>query len=201
MNRELILVLGGARGGKSNYAEDMARKLGDDDVVFVATAQGLDEEMRSRIASHRAARPSAWHTVETPSLINLSLDEDRLRPRVIVVDCLTLLVSNALLGPTDGGGEVAGGTEPESCGPSALAGDVDDESEARVEREIDALLEEYGKSRASWIVVSNEVGLGLVPGNPLGRSYRDALGRANQRVAAAADQVVLMVAGLPLRVK
>lgn len=180
MSRRLVLVLGGARGGKSTYAERLAAELGGDDVLFVATAEALDDEMRARIAKHQEARPADWRTLEAPSLVDSSLADAARDVRVVVVDCLTLLVSNALLA----------GAEPEP----ALA-------EARVEAEIDALLVAYEQSQAAWVVVSNEVGLGLVPDNPLGRTYRDALGRANQRVAAAADEVLFLVAGLPLQLK
>jgi len=182
VSRRLVLVLGGARGGKSTYAERLAAELGGDDVLFVATAEALDDEMRARIAKHQEARPADWRTLEAPSLVDSSLADAARDVRVVVVDCLTLLVSNALLA----------GAEPEP--ESALA-------EARVEAEIDALLVAYEQSQAAWVVVSNEVGLGLVPDNPLGRTYRDALGRANQRVAAAADEVLFLVAGLPLQLK
>ncbi len=183
-DRELILILGGARGGKSAYAEDLAQELGGDQVVYVATAQALDDEMCDRIAKHRAARPATWRTVEAPSLREPSLADELAGARVVLLDCLTLLTSNALLG------------EEMSSTQSSPQ-----EAEARVEAEISALLDVYARGTAAWIVVSNEVGLGLVPDNALGRSYRDALGRANQRVAAAADQVLLLIAGLPLQLK
>ena len=190
MSKELILILGGARGGKSTYAEELAHELGGDDVVFVATAQALDEEMKSRIAKHQAARPAAWRTLEAPSLVAPPLDDALFVARVVVLDCLTLLTSNALL---------ATGGFAEASGLSDQARDA--EAEARVEAEVSALLEAYERGSATWIVVSNEVGLGLVPDNVLGRAYRDALGRANQRVAAAADRVLFLIAGLPLRLK
>lgn len=190
MSKGLILILGGARGGKSTYAEELAHDLGGDDVLFVATAQALDEEMTSRIAKHQAARPAAWRTLEAPSLVSPSLASVLLDTQVVVLDCLTLLTSNALLA-------AAGFTEV----PGSFDQARDTEAEARVEAEVAALLDAYERGSATWIVVSNEVGLGLVPDNALGRTYRDALGRANQRVAAAADRVVFLVAGLPLRLK
>ena len=127
MSKELILILGGARGGKSTYAEDLARQLGGDDVVFVATAQSLDEEMKSRIAKHQAARPLTWRTVEAPSLVAPPLDDALLDARVVVLDCLTLLTSNALL---------ATGGFAEPPGSSWQAQDA--EAEARVETEVSA---------------------------------------------------------------
>lgn len=181
MPKELVLILGGARSGKSTYAEKLALELGGPDVLYIATAQAFDEEMRARIAAHRAARPQGWRTLEAPSLLAASLAEAAGPARVVLLDCLTLLASNAVL---------TLGEEP-----SAQA------AEAAVDAEISALLAACRESNATWIVVSNEVGLGLVPPYPLGRAYRDALGRANQRLAEAVDRVLFMVAGLPLTVK
>lgn len=181
MTAELILILGGARSGKSTYAEQLARELGGPAVLYVATAQAFDAEMRARIAAHRAARPADWRTLEAPTISAAHLAEAVGPARVVLLDCLTLLVSNAIL---------AAGDEP--CAEVA---------DAAVGQEVAALLAAHHAGQATWIVVSNEVGLGLVPPYPLGRIYRDALGRANQRLAAAADQVLFMVAGLPLRVK
>jgi adenosylcobinamide kinase / adenosylcobinamide-phosphate guanylyltransferase len=178
---KLILVLGGARGGKSTYAQRLAEELGGTDVLYVATAEALDEEMRTRIAAHRADRPVGWRTLESPTLIGAPLATEMVGARVVVLDCMTMLASNAMLSSdfeTDPG----------------LA-------EAAIELEVDALLAAVGSGTATWIVVSNEVGLGLVPPNPLGRVYRDALGRANQRLATAADEAILMIAGLPQRLK
>ena len=157
MSKELILILGGARGGKSTYAEELARELGGDDVVFVATAQALDEEMKSRIAKHQAARPPAWRTLEAPSLVPPSLDDALRDARVVVLDCLTLLTSNALL---------ATGGFAEASGLSDQARDA--EAEARVEAEVSALLEAYARGSATWIVVSNEVGIGVGAGQRSG---------------------------------
>ena len=181
MNPQLILILGGARSGKSTHAEKLALELGGRDVLYVATAQAFDDEMRARIAAHRAERPAGWRTLEAPSLIAAPLAEAVGPARVVLLDCLTLLASNAML---------ALGDEP-TARPA----------EAAVDAEVSALLSAYHAGSATWIVVSNEVGLGLVPPYPLGRAYRDALGRANQRLAAAADRVLFMVAGLPLTVK
>ena len=196
MNKELILVLGGARGGKSTYAEELAQELGGDDVVFIATAQALDEEMASRIVKHQATRPAAWRTVEAPSLVGVAPEVSALGARVVLLDCLTLLASNALLAADGASNETARTGSDPGMEPTPNA-----EAEAKVEEETAALLDAYARGSATWIVVSNEVGLGLVPDNPLGRSYRDALGRANQSVAAAADRVVFLIAGLPMRLK
>ncbi len=181
MSKTLTFILGGARSGKSAYAQNMALELGGPDVLYVATAQAFDDEMRSRITAHQAERPAGWRTLEAPSLIAAPLAETVRSARVVLLDCLTLLASNAIL---------AVGDEPTT--PAA---------EEAVTREVTALLAAYRGGGATWIVVSNEVGMGLVPPYPLGRAYRDTLGRANQRLAATADRVLLMVAGLPLAVK
>ena len=181
MAKELILILGGARSGKSSYAQQMALDLGGPEVLFVATAEAYDDEMRLRIAAHQADRPAGWRTVEAPRRVAEQIAPAAESASVVLVDCLTLLASNALL----------------SAGEDASP----QQSEAEVLAEVDSLLAVCRSSDATWIMVSNEVGLGLVPPYPLGRLYRDALGRANQRIAAAADRVLFMVAGLPMRVK
>ncbi|HFQ95842.1 MAG TPA: bifunctional adenosylcobinamide kinase/adenosylcobinamide-phosphate guanylyltransferase [Anaerolineae bacterium] len=176
----ITLILGGARSGKSTHAETLARQLGGDDVLYLATAQALDQEMADRIANHRAQRPAAWRTLEAPLHPGRALRAQRPRASVILVDCITLLVSNLLLAHEHAGME---------------------EIERIVMAEIDDLLAAARDLDAQLILVSNEVGMGLVPDNALGRAYRDLLGRANQRLAAAADRVIFMVAGLPLMVK
>ena len=181
MTKQLIVILGGARSGKSSYAEKLALELGGADVLYVATAQAFDDEMRARIVAHRAQRPAGWRTFEAPSLVSAGLAEAVGDARIVLLDCMTLLASNAVL----------------AVGEDAPA----QAAEAAVMAEVSALLTAYRESEAIWLVVSNEVGLGLVPPYPLGRIYRDALGRANQALATAADQVLFMVAGLPLRLK
>lgn len=173
---DLTLILGGARGGKSRAAEEMARERGGADVLFIATATPGDDEMRRRIEAHRQARPAGWRTLEAERDLAGHLSGVEL-PRVVLLDCVTLLVANILLGFPEGA--------PQS------------EVTMAVSAEIDALLAVQRAGEAAWIVVSNEVGMGVVPPYPLGRAYRDALGSANQRLAAAADTVILMVAGLP----
>jgi adenosylcobinamide kinase/adenosylcobinamide-phosphate guanylyltransferase len=155
-------------------------------VLYLATAEAGDEEMAARIAAHRAERPAHWQALEAPRHIGQALVAHLSRlagdaPDVIVLDCLTLLASN-LIAPM-----------PEPITAQA--------AEAALNAELEALLSAYASSQAEWMVISNEVGLGLVPPYPLGRVYRDALGKANQRLAAVADEVLLMVAGLPLRLK
>ena len=176
MEKRLTLILGGVRAGKSTYAQELAG--GGGRVLFVATAEAGDREMAARIQAHRESRPAQWDTLEEP--LNLAEALARLSDRydTVLLDCLTLWVSNLLL-RGDGHG----------------AASVDIPTEAR------RLLEAYAAGTSSWIVVSNEVGLGVVPPTELGRAYADELGRVNRMVAAAADVVYFMAAGLPLTLK
>ena len=184
-NPELILILGGARSGKSTYAEELAAHLADR-VLYVATAEALDEEMRARVIAHRARRPQGWHTLEAPLNVGQALEAQASAygADLILLDCLTLLVSNAVL---------SGG--PDAPKPGSEAAWV------IVQAEIDALLAAHRRLGLPLIVVSNEVGMGVVPSYSLGRTYRDCLGWANQALARVADRVILMVAGLPLDAK
>jgi adenosylcobinamide kinase / adenosylcobinamide-phosphate guanylyltransferase len=175
-----IVLLGGARAGKSDcavrLAEECERKTGDD-VCFIATAQAFDEEMRSRIASHRAERPARWLTIEEPYRIDEAL-RGADNAGVVIVDCLTLFVSNWLLRH-------------------------DDENECeRVVRQIAGDFLRLARERRQMLIcVSNEAGLGVVPETRLGRVFRDLLGRVNQDCARSADEVYLLIAGLSLRLK
>jgi adenosylcobinamide kinase / adenosylcobinamide-phosphate guanylyltransferase len=165
---KLTLVLGGARSGKSRYAENLVAAL-PPPWAYVATAQAGDAEMAERIKAHRARRGPQWKIVETPHEIAETIVLSQ--PMPVLVDCLTLWLSNLMLGNADIDGEIA-----------------------RVERALAA-------AAAPVVLVSNEVGSGIVPDNALGREFRDWQGVLNQRMAARADRVVLMVAGLPLAVK
>jgi adenosylcobinamide kinase/adenosylcobinamide-phosphate guanylyltransferase len=189
MGQELILLLGGARSGKSSFAEKLTAQFGDR-VLYVATAQADDAEMEARITVHRQSRPSHWRTLESSKGVGKAVCAALLEQGadVILLDCLTLLVSNVIL---------------DGLWLSEEDFDSVDEAAAqkRVAAELEALVEAYRESDISWIVVSNEVGWGLVPPYPLGRVYRDLLGWANQRLAGLADRVYLMVAGLPVDVK
>ncbi len=184
--KQLTLILGGARSGKTRHALKLAAERAAN-VLYLATAQVGDAEMAARIAAHRAERPAHWRTLEAPCGVGQALTQHLSHleasdlPQVIVLDCLTLLASNVIV------------PLPEPISEAS--------AQAALEAEIDALLAAYAAGAAAWLVISNEVGLGIVPAYPLGRVYRDALGRANQRLAEAADEVLLMVAGLPLRLK
>ncbi len=174
----LTLILGGARSGKSSFAEKIAREAGKS-VLFIATATANDIEMAERIRKHQASRPPEWQTLELPHNIAHHLDSSA--APVVIVDCITLLVSNVL------------------C---SLPEDTQDDVILRHSQiEIDELIAAQARCGGQWLVVSNEVGLGLVPPYPLGRIYRDALGFANQALAREASRVILMVAGIPMVIK
>ena len=163
----LTFVLGGARSGKSRFAEDLLQRAARP-WLYLATAEAGDEEMRQRIAHHRARRGEKWQTLEVP----LDLAEAvGMRTGALMIDCLTLWLSNMMLAQRD------------------------------IDAECDRLIAALKTAPGPIIAVSNEVGLGIVPDTPLGRQFRDAQGRLNQRVAAIADHVVLMAAGLPLSLK
>ncbi|MCS7055558.1 MAG: bifunctional adenosylcobinamide kinase/adenosylcobinamide-phosphate guanylyltransferase [Thermoflexales bacterium] len=176
----LTFVIGGARSGKSAFAQDMARIRGGDAVCFVATLREdiADAEMQRRIQRHRANRPATWPTVALGDHWREQLRAIG-NPRVILLDCLSLFVSGALFL----------GNDPSANAEDAAAALVDD------------LLTIMRGSTANWIVVSNEVGMATVPEHPVARAYRDALGRANQIVMRAADEAYLLIAGAPLRVR
>jgi adenosylcobinamide kinase/adenosylcobinamide-phosphate guanylyltransferase len=183
---ELTLILGGARAGKSAFAEQLVADCGPR-VLYIATAQVKDEEVRARVQAHRARRPPTWTTLEAPTDTGVALLSLRPAADAILLDCLTLLVTNLVL---------AHGGEEEMVAPA-----VEEAADAAVSAEIEALLKAQAQLGLPMVVVSNEVGLGVVPPYPLGRLYRDVLGRANQQLAAAADRVYLMVAGLSMTLK
>ncbi len=174
----LYFITGGARSGKSRYAEALAKHLGQDNITVIATLEPLDDEMARRVAKHKARRPANWRTLEAP--LDLPRAVLRAPTETVLADCLSGFVSNLLL-------------KHEAEGEEAAL--------EQVLGAVDALIRAVKQSRKTVIVVSNEVGGGVVPAYRLGRWYRDALGLANQRVAAAADAVSLVTVGLPKRLK
>ena len=180
----LTFILGGARSGKSALAEARAREYGDN-VIYCATAEVLDEEMKDRVMRHRERRPQPWRTVEAPrkAAEKLSAAMKEKAADCVLFDCLSVLSSNVLLSLYENIGEAAA-------------------FEALCRRELDALFQLIAEfPDTHWIIVSNEVGIGVVPAYKLGRNYRDVLGRANQAVAAKAAEVIFMVAGIPMKIK
>jgi adenosylcobinamide kinase/adenosylcobinamide-phosphate guanylyltransferase len=180
---KLTFILGGARSGKSAYAQRLAERRGGH-VTFLATATASDDEMQARITRHRAERPAPWATREIPHGIAaaLSLAPLQTETDVVLLDCITLLVSNLLF--------LNGFDDPDENAATLW-----------VDTEVEALLTLIERDSAEWIIVSNEVGLGLVPEYPLGRIYRDLLGRANAQLAARADKVTWLVAGIPVPIE
>lgn len=175
---ELILVTGGVRAGKSRWAQETAGRLAGADVTVVATAEPVDAEMRARIDAHRRDRPDGWETVEAPSGAGAAILGAR--HDTVVLDCLTVLAGGAL-----------GRARPRTAADAVAA----------IAAEVDAILEARDARRGTLIVVTNEVGLSVHPATELGRWFQDGLGAANQRLARAADRVVLMMSGLEMRLK
>jgi len=175
---KMTLVLGGARSGKSAFAEDLARKYKD--VVYIATAEVKDEEMRERIQIHRARRPFNWKTIEAPFHVDRIIPNLDEKVGVVYLDCITLYVTNMLLSD-----------EKENL----------KKKQSQILEEINKLCKACRESKSDVIIVSNEVGLGIVPDNALSRVFRDIAGSANQILADEADEVYFMVAGIAQRIK
>lgn len=176
----ITLILGGARSGKSFHAQELAEQSGKS-VTFLATAQALDGEMTARIQRHRAERPVHWETLEIR--LGIAAHLERIQSEVVILDCITLLVTNLLM--------------------QFVKDDLVDEAPfiQAVQKEMEELLSALRTKDQHWLVISNEVGLGLVPPYQMGRVYRDGLGWANQRLAREAEKVLFMVAGIPMVVK
>lgn len=196
----ITFILGGARSGKSGFAQELAFRLSaaptnaasaeaqpgtaGTGVTYLATATVEDEEMRLRVARHRQARPASWRTVEEPLRVARALSG--LTTGVVIVDCLTLLVTNILLEQGADRGDRPSGLE---------------ELEQTVMREIEELLRQCRRIDGQVLLISNEVGMSVVPPTPLGRMFRDIAGRVNQRVAGEAAEVFFLVAGLARQLK
>ncbi len=179
-NPKLTLILGGARSGKSHYAQELAALSGLP-VLFVATATPGDDDMRRRIEAHRQSRPSHWHTHESRLHLGTRIRENIGQNRVVIIDCITMLISNIFM----------------QCGSSP----EDTACEQMMNRELTEIFSCIKETEAHYLVVSNEVGMGIIPADSVTRLYRDLLGKANQIIAKEADEVLLMVAGIPMRVK
>ena len=183
-SKKVTLITGGARSGKSSFAQELALQSGQP-VLFVATAEAGDEEMRQRIEKHRRSRPADWKTLEATTHIGNRIHQEIGETQTVLIDCITLLVNNVFL---------------QQCGNTDETINVTC-AEKAVMTEIDELMQCIDRTCASFIIVTNEVGLGLVPANKMGRLYRDLLGKVNQRLARRADEVYLVVAGIPLPIK
>ena len=172
--KEITFVLGGCRSGKSKYALQTAEKIVAKCRIYIATCVPQDDEMKQRVAQHQKQRSSTWVTVEEPLDLTRAIMENSRKADVVLIDCLTLWMSNLLMQTQD---------------------------EAILKNKIEQLVQALSQADCPVVVVSNEVGGGIVPENPLARQFRDIAGWANQSVAACADRVVWMVAGIPLTVK
>lgn len=176
----ITLILGGARSGKSAYALKLAEDSGKS-VTFLATAQALDNEMSARIQKHKSERPAHWQTLEVSFGIATRVKD--IQSEVVILDCITLLASNLMM--------------------QFVKDDLVDEElfMQAIQKETEELLFAIHESSQHWVVVSNEVGLGVVPPYQMGRAYRDGIGWANQKLAKEAEKVLFMVAGIPMIVK
>ena len=171
---ELIFIIGGCRSGKSTYALQTAEKMPGERKIYIATCVPQDDEMEQRVAKHQAARSKSWTTVEEPLKLPEAILQNSRRADVILIDCLTLWVSNLLM-------------------------ETDDEKQ--IEEKISQLIDALDRATGHIILVSNEVGTGIVPENKLARQYRDIIGLTNQAVAKTAAKVIWMVAGIPVTIK
>lgn len=183
---KIILVTGGARSGKSTFAEDTARNLGGN-VVYVATSKPCDDEMKERIRKHRSQRPQEWETVEAYKDMDIHL-KNRLKDRdAVLLDCVTIMVSNLML--------------EKAMDWEGITADEINQVEAYVKNEIDKLIAVAMEAEIPFIIVTNELGMGVVPPYELGRAVRDIAGRANQMLAKVAGEVYLCVSGIPVKIK
>ena len=172
--KEIIFVIGGCRSGKSTYAMQTAERVPAEQKIFIATCVPRDDEMKRRVARHQKERSQTWVTVEAPLNLPEAILQNSHSGDVILVDCLTLWVSNLLMETGD---------------------------DSKIEETISQFINAIEKAAGPIVLVSNEVGTGIVPENALARKYRDIIGRVNQAVAKAAGRVIWMVAGIPVTVK
>lgn len=191
---KMILITGGVRSGKSTFAEKLAEESGKE-VVYLATARVEDEEMRERVNRHQNRRPASVRTIEEAVEPHLVLEKEGTEKRLILMDCLTLLLANRFLADIDSHGAVREGED--------IYADekILEEASERTLDYIKIFTETAAESPADIVIVTNEVGMGVVPNYPVGRVFRDLSGRANQVIAAEADQVWMVLCGIPQRFK
>ena len=182
-----ILITGGARSGKSSYAEKLAKERGGK-VLYIATSIPFDEEMKSRVKMHKESRPSKWDTYEGYRDLGGIVSSKGRGYNVILLDCITVMVTNLLLEYP--------GIDYDNAGYEDFA-----EAEKAIKKEVEELLAGVRESEAAVIMVTNELGSGIVPENILSRVFRDIAGRINQYIAEQCDEVIMTVCGLPLKLK
>lgn len=183
---KIILLTGGARSGKSAFAEKLLKNKND--VLYIATGIPFDSEMKDRIAKHRERRNKKWITAEAYKGLDDIINKNKNSIKYILLDCVTLMINNLML--------VDNNIDWNASGPEEI-----DKFENSIMNEIDRLLSAARDFKGSAIIVTNELGMGIVPAEPLGRHYRDIAGRANQVIADAADRVFLLVSGIPVKIK
>lgn len=182
----MILITGGARSGKSTYAEQLAKSFGER-VLYVATSIPFDDEMKLRIKRHREQRPAHWQTLEAYKNLDVQIESCIKGKDAVLLDCITIMITNIML-ETD--------TDWDN-----ITNDMSLQVEEKVKKEIETLIETGKKNDTPLIMVTNEIGMGIVPDNPLSRLFRDIAGRMNQMLAHASDEVYLCVSGIPVRIK
>ncbi|WP_208615621.1 bifunctional adenosylcobinamide kinase/adenosylcobinamide-phosphate guanylyltransferase [Gottfriedia luciferensis] len=186
----MILIIGGARSGKSSYAERRIKELqtNSSDVVYIATAIPTDGDMNDRIKRHQEDRPSEWHTIEQyKQFESLKRNENFSHAKYVIVDCMTIMMTNLMFDHyTDF---------------DTITNEQVDQLEKVIENEVYELIDTCKQCDKKLVIVSNEVGYGLVPSYRLGRIFRDLAGRMNQKIASQAEEVILVTAGIPLRIK
>ncbi len=183
---KITFVTGGARSGKSGFAEELLN--GQNEVLYIATGIPFDDEMKDRIAKHKQSRNKNWGTAEAYKELDEIIKENSNNKKHILLDCITLMINNLM-------------TLDNNVDWDAIKPQKALEIETGVHNEIKKLLKAAGDFTGQTIIVSNELGMGLVPHEPLSRLYRDIAGRANQTIAAAADDVFLVVSGIPVKIK
>ena len=172
--KETIFVIGGCRSGKSSYSLDLAQQVPGGRKTFIATCVPLDDEMKQRVQRHREERDEGWNTIETSVELSETIIENSSKTDVILIDCLTLWVSNLLM---------------------------ETEDQDKIFKDVKKLTSALKDAKCQVILVSNEVGTGIVPENRLARLYRDIAGHVNQKIAACSDRVIWMAAGIPVQIK
>ncbi|MEA4847550.1 MAG: bifunctional adenosylcobinamide kinase/adenosylcobinamide-phosphate guanylyltransferase [Clostridiaceae bacterium] len=182
-----ILITGGARSGKSSYAEKLAKELGGS-ILYIATSIPFDEEMKLRIKKHKEARPEEWDIYEGFRGLGKVISEKGGQYKGILLDCITVMITNLLLEYP--------GIDFDNAGYEDY-----EEAEKQIKKECEELLEGVRRTAATVIIVTNELGSGIVPANLMGRAFRDIAGRMNQYIAEQCDEVFITVCGLPMKLK
>lgn len=184
---EIILVTGGARSGKSGYSESLAKNLGEN-ILYIATAIPFDGEMKNRIAKHQKTRPKSWETYEGYEDLYKKILTCGEKYDGILLDCITVMITNIMFGH-------------KNFDENNISLDIMDEIELHIKKQLSALMEVVKDVNVPLIMVTNEVGSGIVPESKIGRVFRDLAGRINQFIAQQADSVYLLVSGIPVKVK